>query len=148
MHTALLLEMAAGAFPDRIALGPRAAGLSYGDLAARARTGAVWLAPLGGDSIVFIGLNGPALPIAVFASGLLGRPFAPLNYRLADDELRRLLARTAPSTAIIDDDMLPRVAGVGGVPRVAGSASAAACLDPVNQSGDLDEVEPDIAVLL
>lgn len=148
MHTALLLEMAAGAFPDRIALGPRAAGLSYGDLAARARAGAVWLAPHGGDSVVFIGLNGPALPIAVFASGLLGRPFAPLNYRLADDELRRLLARTAPSTAIIDDDMLPRVAGVEGVTTVARSAFDAACPDPVNQCGDLVEVEPDIAVLL
>lgn len=148
MHTALLLEMAAGAFPERIAMGPQATGLSYGDLAGQARAGAVWLGPLGGDSVVFIGLNGTALPVAVFASGLLGRPFAPLNYRLADEELRRLLARTAPSTAIIDDSMLPRVAGVEGVTIVPRSTFEAACLDPANQAGDLADCDPDIAVLL
>jgi acyl-CoA synthetase (AMP-forming)/AMP-acid ligase II len=148
MHAALLLEMAAGAFPDRIALGARDDGVSYGDLALRARAGAVWLSPFGGDSVVFIGLNGAALPVMVFASGLLGRPFAPLNYRLADDELRRLLARTAPSTAIVDDSMLPRVSGVDGVTIVPRSAFEAACLDPANQTGDLADCDPDIAVLL
>jgi len=111
MHTGLLLEMAAGACPDRLATGPRAAATTFEDLSAQASAGAAWLAAQGPGSIVFLGLNGPALPVAIFAAGALGRPFAPLNYRLPDADLRALLARTAPSVAIVDDDMLARVAG-------------------------------------
>src|SRR5947207_14889592 len=129
MNTALLLEMAADAFPERLALGERAAGVSFGELQARARGGAAWLVAQGEGSVVFLGLNGPALPVAVFAAGRLGRPFAPLNYRAPDDDLRRLLARTAPSVAIVDDDMMPRVAGVEGVMLVTRGAFEAACLD-------------------
>jgi len=148
MHTALLLEMAAGAFPDRLALGRRADGVGFGELAARARGGASWLAAQGEGSVVFLGLNGPALPTAVFAAGMLGRPFAPLNYRLPDADLRRLLARTAPSVAIVDDDMLSRVAETPGVALVARSTFEAASRDPALQALDLPPADPDIAVLL
>src|SRR5277367_150414 len=115
MHTGLLLEMAAETFPDRIAVGSLKDGLSYGELAARARAGGVWIASHGEGPVVFIGLNSAAVPTIIFASAEIGRPFAPLNYRLADADLRRLLARTAPSVAIVDDDMLARVAGTPGV---------------------------------
>ena len=148
MHTALLLEMAAEAAPDRLALGPRADGIGFGELAVRARAGAAWLASRGEGSIVFLGLNGPALPTAIFAAGVLGRPFAPLNYRLPDDDLRRLLARTAPSVAIADDDMLARVAETPGVVLVARSAFEAACLEAGHRAADPEPAEPDIAVLL
>jgi hypothetical protein len=47
MHTALLLDMAAEAFPDRTALGPRDGGIGFGERAARARGGAAWLAAQG-----------------------------------------------------------------------------------------------------
>ncbi|RAK66295.1 class I adenylate-forming enzyme family protein [Phenylobacterium kunshanense] len=148
MHTALLLEMAAGAFPDRLALGPRAEGITFEELSARARAGAAFLAAQGDGSIVFLGLNGPALPTAVFAAGLLARPFAPLNYRLPDADLRRLLARTAPSVAVVDDDMLGRVEGVDGVALVARSAFEAACRDPALRDAAHDPLDPDVAVLL
>ncbi|HYE47099.1 MAG TPA: class I adenylate-forming enzyme family protein [Caulobacter sp.] len=148
MHTALLLDMAAGAFPDRLALGSLADGVSYGELALRARAGAAWLDRLGEGSIVFIGLNGPALPTAVFAAGLLARPFAPLNYRLSNEELRKLLARTAPSVAIVDADMLPRVADAPGVVLVSRDQFEAACLDEAHRAAELTEIDPDIAVLL
>src|SRR5437879_161816 len=148
MHTALLLEMAAEAFPDRLALGPRDAGIGFGELAARARAGAAWLTAQGEGTVVFLGLNGPALPAAIFASGVLGRPFAPLNYRLPDDDLRRLLARTAPSVAIVDDDMLPRLVGTPGVTLVSRSDFEAACLDEAHRAADLPPADPDIAVLL
>jgi fatty-acyl-CoA synthase len=146
MHTTLLLEMAADACPERLALGPREQGIAFGDLAVQARAGAAWLAARGPGSIVFLGLNGPALPVAIFAAGALGRPFAPLNYRLPDADLRALLARTAPSVAIVDDDMLDRVAGTPGVALVLRSAFELACRDaPV---AELEPADPDIAVLL
>ena len=148
MHTELLLEMAAGAFPDRLATGPRASAITFGELADQARAGAAWLAGQGSGSVVFLGLNGPALPAAIFAAAALGRPFAPLNYRLPDVDLRALLARTAPSVAIVDDDMLSRVAGTPGVALVTRSAFERACRDPARADAGVEAAEPDIAVLL
>ncbi len=149
MHTALLLEMAGEAFGERTAVGSIAHGLTFAELAARARGGGAWLAPLSAGTVVFLGLNGPALPAALFASAEIGRPFAPLNYRLSDEDLRKLLARTAPSVAIVDDDMLPRVAGTPGVVIKPRSEFDAACLVEENRGAPPDEAaERDIAVLL
>jgi acyl-CoA synthetase (AMP-forming)/AMP-acid ligase II len=148
MHTGLLLEMAAETFPDRLAVGSLAGGVCYGELAARARAGGAWLNAKGPGSVVFIGVNSVAVPTAIFASAEVGRPFAPLNYRLADDDLRKLLARTAPSVAIVDDDMLARVRGVDGVVLVSRGEFDAACLDPAHRASEKPEVDVDIAVLL
>ncbi len=147
MHTPLLLEMAADAMPDRVAIGPLAAATTFADLWARSRAAAAWLALKAHDNVVHIGLNSPAVPVALFAAGLLGRPFAPLNYRLSDEELRKLLARTAPATAIVDDDMAARVAGVPGVEIVTRTQFDERCAD-TEAGADLPYVEPDIAVLL
>jgi len=148
MHTALLLEMAAGAFPERLAMGPLDGGLSFEELAARARAGGAWLAEHDAATVVFVGLNGSAMPTAMFAAGELGRPFAPLNYRLPDVELRKLLARTAPSVVIVDDDMLARLEGVDGVTLLSRSAFDAAGLDPALRAAPPPEADPDVAVLL
>jgi fatty-acyl-CoA synthase len=148
MHTALLLEMASGALAERIATGPLEDGVTFEELAARARAGGVWLDGLDAVTVVFVGLNGPSLPTALFASAEIARPFAPLNYRLPDAELRKLLARSAPSVAIVDDDMMSRVEGVEGVIAVARSEFDAACLDPKNREAERPAGDHDIAVLL
>ena len=148
MHTALLLEMLADALPDRAAVGPLARPVTYGELLARARAAALGLARFEPGNVVYIGLNSETLPLALFTAGLLGRPFAPLNYRLSDPDLCRLLGRTAPSVAIVDDDLLPRVAGVAGVDILARSAfetlARAGASEPPELAGD----DPDIAILL
>jgi acyl-CoA synthetase (AMP-forming)/AMP-acid ligase II len=148
MHTALLLDMIADAAPDRLALGHRAEGLTFGEARRRARHGAAWLEAQGGTAVAFVGLNGPALPIAVFAAGMLARPFAPLNYRLPDADLRKLLARTAPSVAIVDDDMVPRLREVDGVTLVSRNAFEAACRVHGDCETEFPDVDHDIAVLL
>jgi acyl-CoA synthetase (AMP-forming)/AMP-acid ligase II len=117
-------------------------------MAACARAGAAWLHQRGGDQIVFIGLNGTALPIALFASGLLRKPFVPLNYRLSNGDLCKLLARTASSAAIVDDDMVDRVRGTAGVTIVPRSVFEAATRDPALQEAAVPDGNPDIAVLL
>ena len=148
MHTALLLEMAAGALEERTATGPHSHGVTYGELAARARAGGVWLAAQDAVTCVFIGLNGATLPVALFASAEIARPFAPLNYRLPDAELRRLLQRTTPSVAIVDDDMVARVEGVEGALIVPRSKFNEICRDPELRAADPHVVDHDIAVLL
>ena len=148
MHIGLLLEMAADGLGQRIAVGPLASGLSFAGLLSRARARAALLAASPARTLVYVGLNSPAFPLALFASALANRPFAPLNYRLPDADLRRLLARTAPALAIVDDDMLARVAGVEGVtclPRsefLAAAAPAETGAEPVPADAE------DIAVLL
>lgn len=148
MHTALLLDMIADAAPDRLALGRRAEGLTFSEVRRRAHHGAAWLEQLGGTNVAFVGLNGPALPVAVFAAGMLARPFAPLNYRLPDADLQRLLARTAPSVAIVDDDMVARLSQPQGVTVVSRSAFEAACRVHGDCEAEFLDVDHDIAVLL
>jgi acyl-CoA synthetase (AMP-forming)/AMP-acid ligase II len=147
MHTALLLDMVADAAPDRLAFGRKAEGLSFAEARRRAHRGAQWLAQYGGDNIVFVGLNGAALPLAVMAAGMLAKPFAPLNYRLPDADLKKLIVRTAPSVAIVDDDMLARLGACEGVTIVSRSAFEAACAAPGEDIPFFDG-EHDIAVLL
>ena len=148
MHTALLLEMAADAAPDRLAFGRRAEGLTFAEAKRRAHHGAAFLEQLGGTNVAFVGLNGPALPVAVFAAGMLARPFAPLNYRLPDADLNKLLARTAPSAAIVDDEMIGRLEPAPGVTLVTRSAFEAACRMPGDCDAQFLDVDHDIAVLL
>lgn len=148
MQTHLLLEMGADSFSDRIALVGADANVTYGELLARARAAAAWASAQVGERLVFIGLNGPTLPVALFASGLAGKPFVPLNYRLPDADLCKLLGRTAPSIAVVDADMLRRVQHVEGVTFVLREDFDAVCTDAAWRDAELDYSEEDIAVLL
>ncbi len=148
MQTALLLEMLADAWPDRAALGRLAAPTSYRKLLARVRRAATGLSQYESGNVVYVGVNSEAVPLTLFAAGLLGRPFAPLNYRLPDEALRRLLAKTAPSVVIVDDDLVSRVSGVAGatlLPRNEFETLASACMSDVLAPPAADA---EIAVLL
>ena len=145
----MLLDIAADACLDRVALGRRAAGLDFEAYRARASQVAAWLAGKGKANTAFLGMNGNALPILLFASGMAGTPFVPLNYRLADADLNKLIARSVPAVLIADDDMLPRIAAVDGVELISRSAFEAAFLEgETPEKADLPEAENDIAVLL
>lgn len=148
MQTQLLLEMAADAFGDRNGFVAADGAFSYAEALKRARGGAALLNRLDVSTLVYIGENGAAFPLALFAAGLAGMPFAPLNYRLPDADLRKLLERTAPCAAIVDPEMLPRVVGVEGATIVARDEFEAACEDPSLQETDLPYADQDIAVLL
>lgn len=148
MQTHLLLEMSADAIGERVAFSTVEGGMSHAEAWRRAKAGAAFLHRMPGDKLVFLGHNGPGFPLALFAAGLAGRPFAPLNYRLADADLRRLVARTAPSLLVADGPMAERVQGVEGVSVITREAFEAACEDEDNQGRELPFVDQDIAVLL
>ena len=82
MGIELLLDIASSTAPDRVVLGRRSDGLSLERLAALAAGGALVLRDSGAQTVVFLGSNGPAFPVAVFASARAGVPISPLNYRL------------------------------------------------------------------
>jgi len=148
MHTALLLDMAADAAPDRLGFGRRRDGLTYAEARRRAHRAAAWLSAHGGENVAFLGLNGTSLPLALFAAGMLAKPFAPLNYRLPDADLNRLLARTAPATVIVDDDMIDRLETHPSVTVVSRSAFDAASAAAGECGAGLPDEGHDIGVLL
>jgi fatty-acyl-CoA synthase len=70
VQTPLLLELTADVSGDRKALGALADGLDFAAMRGNARAAAAWLAESGAQNAVFVGLNGNALPILMFASGM------------------------------------------------------------------------------
>jgi len=148
MQTSLLLEMAADGMADRVAIGGADGSLTYAQLVSYARGGGAFLAEKPGTKTVFIGMNGMAMPLGLFASGLAGKPFTPLNYRLADADLVRLLERSAPAIAIVDAEMLPRVAGTEGIAFVTSDDFIAACRDGAAAGAEAPFSDEEIAVLL
>jgi fatty-acyl-CoA synthase len=53
--------------------------------------------------------------VTLFAAARVGAAFTPLNYRLADVDLLRIASRAAPAAAVVDHDMVGRVAMVDGL---------------------------------
>lgn len=149
MQTSLLLDLTADVCGDRKALGTLADGLDFAAMRNNACAAAAWLAAQDAQNAVFVGLNGNMVPVLMFASGIAGLSFVPVNYRLPDAELRKLIARTAPSVVVVDDDMLGRIEGIDGTTLITRSAFEARFLLDAPTDIDAPEAsENDIAVLL
>jgi acyl-CoA synthetase (AMP-forming)/AMP-acid ligase II len=112
MHTTMLLEMAAEADGSRTALGAGADRTTYRELLQRSRAGAAGLVQRGAVRLAYLGPNSLQLPALLFAAGAAGVPFAPLNYRMADEQLLTALRQLSPCTLVVDPAMAPRAASV------------------------------------
>ena len=96
MNVGFLLELAAEGMPDRVAVGSREGGVTYGQLLEQAQRAArvVRGTTVGGvpaERLAMLDLNSATLPVLLFGAAFAGVPFVPLNYRLADDRLRAML---------------------------------------------------------
>ncbi|AXB76911.1 class I adenylate-forming enzyme family protein [Novosphingobium sp. P6W] len=111
MNIALLLEMAAEAAPDRIALVCEGRRWTYGDLLAAARGAFELIQDSGAEYVALLDESSEAAVIAVFGAALAGVPYCPLNYRLPDADLAALLGRIAPALVIGDEERVLRIAG-------------------------------------
>src|SRR3954451_9280924 len=100
--------MAAEGFGDRVAFGSAGHGLTYAELADPARRAAGW-AKGRAEAIGLGDVNSEGVPILLYGSAFAERPFVPVNYRLADDALRAILLRTAPSVFVVEDGVAGRV---------------------------------------
>lgn len=114
MNAAMLLEMASDGMPDRVAVGPSATGITYGELLERSRRGAAFVRASAAQRLGFVGVNSDVLPTLVFSTACAGVPFVPVNYRLADDQLRSVVSRIAPAIVVSDDEG-DRLSGIEGV---------------------------------
>jgi crotonobetainyl-CoA:carnitine CoA-transferase CaiB-like acyl-CoA transferase/acyl-CoA synthetase (AMP-forming)/AMP-acid ligase II len=113
MTIAMVLDMAMSIYPDRAAVGGLADGMTYEQLASAAAGGGGVLAEAGAGHAVFVGENGPALPVTAFAACAAGVPFVPLNYRLAPEQIRDLIGQLDAPVVIADNAFLPVLVGIG-----------------------------------
>jgi acyl-CoA synthetase (AMP-forming)/AMP-acid ligase II len=102
MNVTLLLDMAADGFGDRVIAGRSQDGLTVARLRSASACAAAQLRRAGASALVYVAVNGPALPVALFAAARAGIPLVPLNYRLGGEQLDRLLANHPGAWCIAD----------------------------------------------
>ena len=136
MNLAMLLDMAADAFGERIAVSCGAQSLTYSALRAGALAAAGQIDPTKFSHAVLLDTNGLPAPLVLFASAYAGVPYVPLNYRLTGAELEQLLQRVTPAWLVSQPAFLERLTLPAGVHRADGprllapGAPAAATLEP------------------
>src|SRR3712207_3802296 len=111
----MLLEMAADGAPARVAVGSRSGGITTAALQARARGAAAQFLARGVAHVGMVDVNSDAVPIALFGAAVAGVPFAPINYRLPDDQLRAIVARLAPGLVVAGPDVESRIGSIDGI---------------------------------
>ena len=104
MNISLLLDMAVDGFGGRTIIGPLNGGLTPLRLRDYAICGARRLAEANSDSVVYLGLGGPAFTVALFSAALAGIPLVPVNYRLGAEQLGSLLRNHPGAFGIAEAD--------------------------------------------
>ncbi len=90
MNITMILEMVASG-GDRPVVTANGRSLTASELLARARAAAHRFQ--GRPAVLYLSPSHLAYPVALFGAALAGIPFIPLNYRLGEHQLNRLLAR-------------------------------------------------------
>jgi acyl-CoA synthetase (AMP-forming)/AMP-acid ligase II len=108
MNLMMLLEMAAGAHGDRVAVQCGAERLRVDELFAASGAAARELQASGAAHLALLDVSSLAAPVALFAAARAGVPYVPLNYRLTGDELDALLARITPAKLVTDAERAAR----------------------------------------
>jgi len=98
----LLLDMVAAGRGDEVAVQAGEDRLTAAELLAAAWAGADLIG--GASALAYVGTNGLAFPIGLFAAAAAGVPFVPLNYRLSDEQLHDLLAPLGDTLVVAEGD--------------------------------------------
>ena len=92
-NIAMLLDLAADAMGDRIAVGGREDGLTYAEVRRLAVAASADVVAKANGTVAFTDANCHAVPVAMFAAAWAGASYAPLNYRLPTAQMQQLLTR-------------------------------------------------------
>lgn len=104
MNISMILDMAAEAFGDRVAVVCGESHLSYAELRSAAVNAAAAIKASGAQYVALLDVTSPAAPVAIFAAAYAGLPYVPLNYRLTAPELNELVERIAPAYLVTSAD--------------------------------------------
>jgi acyl-CoA synthetase (AMP-forming)/AMP-acid ligase II len=97
MNILMLLQMAADAHGDRIAVSCGEQTLTYTVLYQLACQAGERMRASGAHRVVWLGESSLATPVALFGAAAAALPYVPLNYRLTAGELEGLLDRVTPA---------------------------------------------------
>ncbi|WP_063041582.1 class I adenylate-forming enzyme family protein [Nocardia pseudovaccinii] len=136
MNVTMLLDMAIDGFGDRVVIGRREGGITAARLGEMAEAGAAVIRESGADSVVYLAVNGPAFPVALFAAARAGVPLVPVNYRLGVQQLQSLLAHHPRAIGIADEAQAPILRGAG-LAVSTPEQWLARCAGPVVSSGEI-----------
>lgn len=136
MNLLLLLDMVAAGRGDEVAVQVGDDRLTAAELLAAAWAGAELAA--GASALAYVGTNGLAFPIGLFAAAAAGMPFVPLNYRLSDEQLHDLLTPLGDTLVVAEGEVGAALAARGH--RV---LDAAAFVATARASGEVGEVPAD-----
>jgi acyl-CoA synthetase (AMP-forming)/AMP-acid ligase II len=106
------------------------------------------LAGAAGGHVVVVDENSLAVPIGLYGAAIAGKPFVPVNYRLADDRLRAIVERTAPAFVIAGAGVASRLGGIAGLEIVERDAFLASVEDPAVAGTDGWGCDPDATAVL
>ncbi len=109
MNIAMILDMAAEAFGDRVGVVCGDERLDYATLRARAQAAAAAIRASGAKYVALLDVNSPAFPVAIFGAAYAGVPFVPLNYRLTKAEINELVERVAPAYLVTSAAYAPLI---------------------------------------
>ncbi|MBX7098033.1 MAG: AMP-binding protein [Myxococcaceae bacterium] len=122
-----LLDSAAAAFPERIAVRDGAADVTYAALQRDSRALAAWLSARGigrGARVALLLPSGAGAVTSLFAVSRLGALFSPLHPELKPRQLQYVLSDMAPA-AVITTEALQQAHGLAAHPLVLTLGSAA-----------------------
>jgi acyl-CoA synthetase (AMP-forming)/AMP-acid ligase II len=148
------IERRARIAPDRLAVVSGETSYTYAELSSRVRRLAHGLRRLGvqrGDRVGWLGPNHPAFLESLFASARLGAVLSPLNHRLDQAAIGRMLEDSAPRVVVVESSVatLPLPPGVQARLAVGGAAEGAVDYerlvaespdDPVDERIGLDDL--------
>jgi acyl-CoA synthetase (AMP-forming)/AMP-acid ligase II len=133
--------MAVSGDPDRIAVVDGDIRLTTAELSELADGGARVIAASAASHVVYVGTGGVMLPLLTFSSARADAAFTPLNYRLSEDGLRRLVERLPDPLIVVDGEYRDVVADSGR--RVMTSdefIDVARSAEPTSEFADPDDV--------
>jgi len=101
MTISLLLEMSVSGFPERTAITSGDESLTYQQFDDLVRGSGTALQQSGAKNLIYLGGSGLELPALLFGAAYAGIPFVPINYRLDNIRLTRLIERVEDPIVVV-----------------------------------------------
>jgi acyl-CoA synthetase (AMP-forming)/AMP-acid ligase II len=117
VNLSILLDMVVDGFGDRPVLGRRGENYSAAAISGLCDAAAELLKASDVKALIYLDVNGPCFPIALFAAARAGIPLVPLNYRLSGEQLDALLSKH-PGGLVITDGQFADACAVAGLKAI------------------------------
>jgi acyl-CoA synthetase (AMP-forming)/AMP-acid ligase II len=134
MNIAMLLDLAADTFGERVALTDDHGSMTYGQLRRLARSAGRDLRSGGAATLAFADVSSAAVPTALFGAAWAGVSYAPLNFRLPLESLQAQMARLDTPAAVTSDTLAPGL-------RSAMAVATAAWMDRLDAADTADAAD-------